>query len=87
MIYCGKTSQGCEQCRTHRIKCDRKTPDCSQCVRVSKECPGYRDQFAILFRDESSKVMQRAHSQWGVERISSSPSSGKPTNDMQASRK
>ena len=48
-------------------KCDRVTPDCSQCVRVGKKCPGYRDQLSLMFRDESSKVMQKAHAQWGVE--------------------
>jgi hypothetical protein len=66
MVYCGKASQGCQNCRTRRIKCDKLRPDCSQCVRVGKKCPGYRDQLSLMFRDESSKVIQKAHAQWGV---------------------
>ncbi|KAI0393599.1 hypothetical protein F5Y17DRAFT_466779 [Xylariaceae sp. FL0594] len=65
MVYCGKASQGCQSCRTRRIKCDKKEPECSQCIRVGKRCPGYRDQLSLMFRDESSKVIQKAHAQWG----------------------
>ncbi|KAI1412931.1 hypothetical protein F5Y13DRAFT_162107 [Hypoxylon sp. FL1857] len=70
MVYCGKASQGCQNCRTRRIKCDKKRPECSQCIRVGRKCPGYRDQLSLMFRDESSKVIQKAHAQWGS---SSSP--------------
>ncbi|KPA40109.1 hypothetical protein FLAG1_07005 [Fusarium langsethiae] len=56
MVYCGKASQGCQNCRVRRIKC----------IRVGKRCPGYRDQLSLMFRDESSKVIQKAHAQWGV---------------------
>ncbi|KAL2270292.1 hypothetical protein VTJ83DRAFT_2476 [Remersonia thermophila] len=66
MVYCGKASQGCQSCRTRRIKCDKVQPECTQCVRIRKPCPGYRDQLSLMFRDESSKVMQKAHAQWGV---------------------
>lgn len=66
MVYCGKASQGCQNCRTRRIKCDKVRPECSQCIRVGKKCPGYRDQLSLMFRDESSKVIQKAHAQWGV---------------------
>jgi hypothetical protein len=78
MVYCGKASQGCQNCRTRRIKCDKLRPDCSQCIRVGKKCPGYRDQLSLMFRDESSKVIQKAHAQWGVgegpdDMVSTSP--------------
>ncbi|OBS21127.1 hypothetical protein FPOA_07466 [Fusarium poae] len=66
MVYCGKASQGCQNCRVRRIKCDKIKPECSQCIRVGKRCPGYRDQLSLMFRDESSKVIQKAHAQWGV---------------------
>ncbi|KAH6969826.1 hypothetical protein DER45DRAFT_65811 [Fusarium avenaceum] len=66
MVYCGKASQGCQNCRVRRIKCDKIKPECSQCIRVAKKCPGYRDQLSLMFRDESSKVIQKAHAQWGV---------------------
>ncbi|KAK4106270.1 hypothetical protein N658DRAFT_13257 [Parathielavia hyrcaniae] len=66
MVYCGKASQGCQSCRTRRIKCDKVRPQCTQCMRVRKQCPGYRDQLSLMFRDESTKVIQKAHAQWGV---------------------
>ncbi|OBR13842.1 C6 zinc finger domain-containing protein [Colletotrichum higginsianum IMI 349063] len=73
MVYCGKASQGCQNCRTRRIKCDKVKPECSQCIRVGKRCPGYRDQLSLMFRDESTKVIKKAHAQWGV---SESPGNG-----------
>ncbi|WQF75793.1 Putative zn(2)Cys(6) fungal-type DNA-binding domain-containing protein [Colletotrichum destructivum] len=73
MVYCGKASQGCQNCRTRRIKCDKVKPECSQCIRVGKRCPGYRDQLSLMFRDESTKVIKKAHAQWGV---SDSPGNG-----------
>ncbi|KAK4156746.1 white-opaque regulator 1 [Chaetomidium leptoderma] len=86
MVYCGKASQGCQNCRTRRIKCDKVRPQCTQCVRVRKQCPGYRDQLSLMFRDESTKVMQKAHAQWGVAELSelgdsaaSSPTSTPPS--------
>ncbi|KAJ1337464.1 RNA polymerase II-specific transcription factor-like protein [Microdochium nivale] len=75
MVYCGKASLGCQNCRIRRIKCDRKRPECSQCIRVAKKCPGYRDQLSLMFRDESSKVIQKAHAQWGGSPVDSSSSS------------
>ncbi|KAF6804653.1 White-opaque regulator 1-like protein 2 [Colletotrichum sojae] len=66
MVYCGKASQGCQNCRTRRIKCDKVKPECSQCIRVGKKCPGYRDQLSLMFRDESTKVIKKAQAQWGV---------------------
>jgi hypothetical protein len=43
------------------FKCDQIEPACSQCLRAQKECPGYRDQLALAFRDENAKVIQKAH--------------------------
>ncbi|KAI8628614.1 hypothetical protein F5Y19DRAFT_107371 [Xylariaceae sp. FL1651] len=82
MVYCGKASQGCQSCRTRRIKCDKKRPECSQCIRVGKKCPGYRDQLSLMFRDESSKVIQKAHAQWGTPEspADSSPESSSLSN-------
>lgn len=130
MVYCGKASQGCQSCRTRRIKvggfpavvvsfptwhellwfgsrgtergpslvrqladgyrsasgtsetwtdssqCDKVQPQCTQCVRIRKQCPGYRDQLSLMFRDESTKVMQKAHAQWGVHESESGEASG-----------
>ncbi|KAK8058960.1 hypothetical protein PG994_009408 [Apiospora phragmitis] len=34
--------------------------------RVAKKCPGYRDQLSLMFRDETSKVVQKSHASWGT---------------------
>jgi len=67
-------------------QCDKLRPQCTQCVRVGKQCPGYRDQLSLMFRDESTKVIQKAHAQWGVqdspessEASGSSPTSVSPS--------
>ncbi len=31
-------------------QCDKVRPECSQCLRVHKKCPGYRDQLSLMFR-------------------------------------
>ncbi|KAF8860838.1 hypothetical protein BDZ45DRAFT_800523 [Acephala macrosclerotiorum] len=33
-------SRGCRICRQRRIKCDLKVPECTQCKRNKKKCPG-----------------------------------------------
>jgi hypothetical protein len=38
-------------------------------------CPGYRDQLSLMFRDESTKVIQKAHAQWGVPESAAQPQS------------
>ncbi|KAF5005642.1 hypothetical protein FDECE_7919 [Fusarium decemcellulare] len=85
MVYCGKASQGCQNCRTRRIKCDKVRPECSQCIRVGKKCPGYRDQLSLMFRDESTKVMQKAHAQWGVGESGSDMLSSQPSSSSSSS--
>jgi hypothetical protein len=44
----------------HVLQCDLIDPACSQCLRAGKDCPGYRDQLSLLFRDESEKVVRKA---------------------------
>ncbi|KAK9365303.1 hypothetical protein V1509DRAFT_571240 [Lipomyces kononenkoae] len=60
MVYCGRPSKACGNCRTRRIKCDQVTPACSQCLRANKRCPGYRDQLDLLFREQSEEVARKA---------------------------
>ncbi|CAN8097082.1 unnamed protein product [Discula destructiva] len=67
MVYCGKASLGCSGCRKRRIKCDRKQPECTQCMRLRKACPGYRDQLSLMFRDETVKVEKRVRASWGLD--------------------
>ncbi|KAK3989668.1 hypothetical protein QBC44DRAFT_358970 [Cladorrhinum sp. PSN332] len=60
MVYCGKPSKGCQMCRTRRIKCDETKPTCNQCAKARRQCPGYRDEFDILLRDENRAAERRA---------------------------
>lgn len=78
MVYCGKPSKGCGQCRTRKIRCDQAQPACSQCIRAKRECPGYRDQLSLMFRDESKSVVRKAKAESG-----SSASSGSSARSRQ----
>ncbi|KAH8694179.1 hypothetical protein BGW36DRAFT_430199 [Talaromyces proteolyticus] len=62
MVYCGKPSKGCGQCRSRKIKCDQGRPACWQCTRMGRECSGYRDELSLMFRDESESVRRKAGS-------------------------
>ncbi|KAJ5314611.1 Histidine phosphatase superfamily clade-1 [Penicillium atrosanguineum] len=77
MVYCGKPSKGCGQCRTRKIRCDQARPACSQCVRAKRDCPGYRDQLSLMFRDESKSVVRKAEAGSSSSSTSSAPSASR----------
>ncbi|EQK99694.1 hypothetical protein G6O67_001269 [Ophiocordyceps sinensis] len=60
MVYCGKPSRGCQMCRTRRIKCDETKPTCTQCAKSRRTCPGYKDEFDLVFRNETQATEMRA---------------------------
>ncbi|PHH67650.1 hypothetical protein CDD82_1244 [Ophiocordyceps australis] len=60
MVYCGKPSRGCQMCRTRRIKCDETKPTCNQCAKSRRTCPGYKDEFDLVFRNETQATERRA---------------------------
>lgn len=60
MVYCGKPSRGCQMCRTRRIKCDETKPTCNQCAKSRRQCPGYKDEFDLVFRNETNATKKRA---------------------------
>jgi hypothetical protein len=41
-------------------QCDRATPSCSQCIRAHRDCPGYRNEVDLMFRNESEAVIGKA---------------------------
>ncbi|KAL2810246.1 hypothetical protein BJX63DRAFT_402474 [Aspergillus granulosus] len=41
-------SRGCGTCRQRRVKCDEQVPECSQCVRLGKKCPGAITSLIVL---------------------------------------
>ncbi|TGO36881.1 hypothetical protein BHYA_0112g00200 [Botrytis hyacinthi] len=53
MVYCGKPSKACAECRLRRTKCDTLTPSCSQCIRAGRNCTGYRAEADMIFRDQT----------------------------------
>ncbi|CAP69115.1 uncharacterized protein PODANS_7_10740 [Podospora anserina S mat+] len=60
MVYCGKPSKGCSNCRDRKIRCDQRAPGCGQCEKRHQTCPGYRNLVDLMFRDESSHVIKKA---------------------------
>ncbi|BAE56106.1 unnamed protein product [Aspergillus oryzae RIB40] len=60
MVFCGKPSKGCGECRSRKIRCDQARPTCSQCIKGNRVCPGYRDELSLMFRDESQQVVRKA---------------------------
>ncbi|KAJ5267173.1 hypothetical protein N7478_009981 [Penicillium angulare] len=50
-------STGCALCRERHIKCDEAVPECSQCQRYGRTCPGYRRIFR--FQDEGPSLARR----------------------------
>lgn len=59
MVNTGKPSGGCKLCRARRIKCDEGKPACQKCIRIKKQCPGYRDPFEGKIRDETQSTIRK----------------------------
>lgn len=91
MVYCGKPSKGCGECRSRKIRCDQARPACTQCTKANRTCSGYRDQLSLMFRDESQQVVRKARNSASTRRTAkvskraaargASPS-GKTTEDV-----
>ncbi|KUI60551.1 White-opaque regulator 1 [Cytospora mali] len=73
MVYCGKPSKGCSNCRERKIRCDQRQPGCGQCEKRQRECPGYRNLVDLMFRDESSHVINKANANSRKKRSLPSP--------------
>ncbi|KAJ5796541.1 transcriptional regulator family: Fungal Specific TF [Penicillium psychrosexuale] len=79
MVYCGRPSTSCSNCRAKKRRCDKAVPECGQCWRTGQKCPGYRDPLSLIFRDESTQVINRARS-----KVSKRTSTAIPTDRPQA---
>jgi hypothetical protein len=62
MVNRGGPSKACDECRRRKIRCDQKRPQCSQCLRIKKQCPGYRDLDDVIFRPYQGQVGERTKS-------------------------
>ncbi|KAM0179922.1 hypothetical protein ACHAPC_007905 [Botrytis cinerea] len=87
MVYCGKPSRGCQMCRTRRIKCDETKPTCNQCQKSRRQCPGYKDDFDLVFRNETKATERRARRSLKNKRGSNNNTQIGPVNRSDASRK
>lgn len=63
MVYRGKPSAGCENCRKAKKRCGLEQPACQRCVKLKKTCSGYRDTTALQIQDETNSVKQKAQRQ------------------------
>lgn len=71
---------------TQHNQCDEGKPTCNQCKKSHRECPGYVDDFDLVFRNETIATEKRARKamnkalavKTGKDRSSSSTSSPKP---------
>lgn len=41
------------------VQCDRQRPHCGQCIRLRERCPGYRDEWELVFRNDTDKTIKR----------------------------
>ncbi|KAL9584742.1 MAG: hypothetical protein Q9212_001932 [Teloschistes hypoglaucus] len=60
MVYGGKPSTGCKNCRRRKIKCDEQRPECTQCTTTNRLCPGYTHLFDLVLRDQTKSVSLKA---------------------------
>ncbi|KAJ6101941.1 hypothetical protein N7486_004368 [Penicillium sp. IBT 16267x] len=72
MVYYGKISLGCQRCRQRKVKCDQRKPVCVKCENSATKCPGYRNLSEILFRDESNRIIRKAHQKYSHPKIPAS---------------
>ncbi|KAL4897563.1 C6 zinc finger domain protein [Aspergillus ambiguus] len=54
MVYRGKPSTGCQNCRARHIKCDESRPHCRACVRTGRSCPGYPHPLDVMLRRQTA---------------------------------
>ncbi|CAI7655041.1 unnamed protein product [Penicillium glandicola] len=73
MVYCGRPSTSCNNCRAKKRRCDKAVPECGQCCRMGQKCDGYRDPSSLIFRDESTQVINRARSKVSKRTLTATP--------------
>ena len=49
--------------RSILIQCDQRRPECGQCVRGRESCRGYRDEWDLVFRDQTARTIKRSKEQ------------------------
>ncbi|KAI4235404.1 MAG: hypothetical protein LQ352_008093 [Teloschistes flavicans] len=94
MVYGGKPSTGCKNCRRRKIKCDEQRPACTQCTTSNRLCPGYAHLFDLVLRDQTESVSRKAQqrrskrqpaSNTNHQRISADDRAAKSNSSLQSS--
>lgn len=60
MVYRGRPSTGCRECRQRKIKCDETLGGCLKCARAGIQCPGYDRSVDAFFHDETARTEVKA---------------------------
>ncbi|CAG9942512.1 unnamed protein product [Clonostachys rosea f. rosea IK726] len=47
-----KSRQGCLRCKSRRVKCDEVQPECGNCKKISRQCPGFQQELRWSKRHE-----------------------------------
>ncbi|CAM1507114.1 Fc.00g067550.m01.CDS01 [Cosmosporella sp. VM-42] len=55
----GKPSKDCHLCRSRRVKCDLGRPACQRCIKYGAECPGYRTEQDLVFRNSNPTTVKK----------------------------
>lgn len=51
-------------------QCDKEVPQCGQCIRTREICRGYRDEWDLIFRDQTKHTIQRSRKARETSRVS-----------------
>ncbi|KZM24938.1 uncharacterized protein EKO05_0002699 [Ascochyta rabiei] len=60
MVYRGRPSTGCKNCRERKIKCDESLDGCLKCAKAAITCPGYDRSVDVFFHDETARTKVKA---------------------------
>lgn len=75
----GRPSRDCHLCRKRRVKCDLARPACQRCIKYGAECPGYRDQQELVFRNADPTAVKKRKKRTAQSVGDGSPSSASDT--------
>ena len=58
-------------------QCDETKPTCNQCAKSRRTCPGYKDEFDLVFRNETKATERRARkaNRKALEKLGHDPNS------------
>jgi hypothetical protein len=52
------------------VQCDETKPTCNQCAKSRRQCPGYKDDFDLVFRNETQATERRARRAVNSKKVS-----------------